>query len=132
SLGESIADESLPAKLRERGPAILAKLVRGLLEVQRDGLNPPPEVISAVNAYQKNEDLVRQWLDDKCEIGEGFTIPARDGHKAFKEWFHDTISDTYNAPGPKKFSVELSRFLKKDRDSTGRTIYLGARLQSAF
>ena len=130
-LGEYLADETLPEKLRALGPAILAKLVRGCLEAQRDGLNPPAEVMAAVKAYQHSEDLVKQFLEDCCEFGEDFGLPAREAHKAFKVWYAENISDSYPAPGPKKLSAELERFLKKNRISSG-IIYIGARLKGGF
>ena len=132
ALNEFPADINLASKLKERGPAILAKLVRGLLEALRDGLTPPQEVMASVAGYQKGEDLVRQRLDARCEFGEDYNIPARAGHRNFKVWYAEEISDTFSAPGPKKFSEELSRFLKKGRDNSNNHIYNGARLLPGF
>lgn len=53
-LGELPADEDLKSKLQDEAPAVLAKLVRGLMGVQRDGnLTPPPSVIAATAAVQR-------------------------------------------------------------------------------
>jgi putative DNA primase/helicase len=129
ALGELPADEQLPKKLREQcGPAILAKMVRGCLTALRDGLNPPYEITTAVAGYQRQEDLVRQWLDDRCEFGPAYTIGAREGHKNFKDWYNQNISDVFPAPGPKKFSVEMARLLNKDRDQNNNVIYRGAQI----
>ena len=62
-------------------------------------------------------------------MGAGFSIPAREGHKNFKEWYAEEISDSFSAPGPKKFSEELSRFLEKGADTRNNNIYKGARLK---
>lgn len=131
-LGERPADLGLPDKLKQCDSAILAALVRGCLEALRDGLNPPQEVMAAVAGYQASEDLTRQWLDARCEFGDGYAIPHQQGHKEFKIWFAEEVSDSYPAPGPKKWGEELQRFLKKERNAQNSNIYVGARLNADF
>ncbi len=126
--GELLADISLSDKFKDCGPAILAKLVRGCLSALRDGLAPPLEVTQAVAFYQHSQDLVSQWLQDRCVLGDDLFIPAREGHKDFKQWFFDNISDSFPAPSQKKFKAEMERLLTRSRDAANCSIYRGAKL----
>lgn len=61
------ADAELPEKLKAEWPGILAWMIEGCLEWQREGLKPPQAVLEATAAYLEAEDAIAAWLDDKCE-----------------------------------------------------------------
>ncbi len=61
-------DNSLAAKLRSEYPGILAWLVRGCREWQRDGLNAPASIQDDAIAYRHEEDKTAQYLADRCEV----------------------------------------------------------------
>ena len=50
-------------------PGILAWAVKGCLDWQKQSLNPPNEVKSAVDEYKKAEDVIQSWIDECCELG---------------------------------------------------------------
>lgn len=129
ALGELPADSGLKDKLKSAAPAVMVRLVRGYLEFVRDGhLNTPPSVQAATAAYQKREDLVKQWLDERCEFGDDYFIRAAAAHEDFKKWYAETISEDWKPMGPKHFAGQLIRFLNKDNDSANCRIYRGARI----
>ncbi len=65
-----VKDADRAAKLAAEAPGILAWCVRGALAYQRDGLRPPPEVRAAREAYRSDMDLLSEWLDECCELGD--------------------------------------------------------------
>lgn len=62
-------DKKLPEKLQAEASGILAWLVRGCLEWQREGLNPPPVVLDATGAYRDESDIFKLFLEEKCATG---------------------------------------------------------------
>jgi putative DNA primase/helicase len=60
-------DESLPEKLKAELPGILAWMVQGCLDWQKQGLAPPAAVTCATKAYLEAEDAVAAWLDECCQ-----------------------------------------------------------------
>jgi putative DNA primase/helicase len=59
-------DPRLAEKLRAEFPGILAWAVRGCLEWQEKGLNPPAAVLDATADYMAGEDAIGRWLEDGC------------------------------------------------------------------
>lgn len=56
-------------QLEEEWPGILAWMIEGCLEWQRDGLNAPEAVTAATTAYLDAQDALSAWIDEKCECG---------------------------------------------------------------
>jgi putative DNA primase/helicase len=83
---ERKADPTLPDKLRAEGSGILAWLVRGCLEWQKEGLKPPETVKVATEAYREEEDLIKLFIDERCKTGKGLEIKSGDLHRAYKTW----------------------------------------------
>jgi len=83
---ERKADHELLDKLKLEAPVILAWLVRGCLLWQRDGLNPPDCVKAATREYQKEEDLIERFLNDRCLIGPTYEIQAGILYKIYQTW----------------------------------------------
>jgi putative DNA primase/helicase len=83
---ERKADHELLDKLKLEAPGILAWLVRGCLLWQRDGLNPPDCVKAATREYQKEEDLIERFLNDRCLIGPTYEIQAGILYKIYQTW----------------------------------------------
>lgn len=59
-------DTELHEKLKEEWPGILAWLVEGCLEWQRQRLAPPEAVIAATADYLASENNLRTWIDECC------------------------------------------------------------------
>jgi putative DNA primase/helicase len=88
--GETIADEEcdgrLPEKLRSEGSGVLNWALDGLRDWQRQGLNPPKEVLEAGKAYQADMDIFGQWMDDHVEIAPSEKTATSDLYKAYTNW----------------------------------------------
>lgn len=72
ALGEALTTEAGRSE-------VLAWIVRGAVEWARGGLAAPAAVIEASEAYRNEQDRVRQFVHECCELGEGMTEPLTFG-----------------------------------------------------
>jgi len=81
-------DTRLLEKLKPEWPGILAWMVRGCLDWQREGLGEPDAVRKATAAYRDESDLVGQFLDECCETGELSKLwtPSRLLRHEYEKW----------------------------------------------
>jgi putative DNA primase/helicase len=80
------ADEDLGAKLGAEAAGMLAWIVRGCLEWQRDGLNPPPAVLAATERYREESDPLGMFFEDCCVLHPEAEVPATRLYEAYIQW----------------------------------------------
>jgi putative DNA primase/helicase len=121
-------DVDLPAKLREEWPGILSWLVKGCIDWQEHGLEPPDDVRKAGAAYRSEQDTLAGFLDDRCDFAEDAAVGASELYAAFKTWAADNGEHVVSA---KKLGLMLAeRGLQKDREGGGgRTRWRGLRVK---
>jgi putative DNA primase/helicase len=125
TIPKSEQDCRLPEKLREELPGILAWLVRGCLEWQREGLGEPEEVTRATNAYKEEMDTLAAFLSERCVVEAGASEGATDLFDAYKDWCQ---SSNETAGTQKVFGGKLGeRGFGKTRTKSG-VVYRGIRL----
>lgn len=73
-------------KLKAEASGILAWLVRGCLEWQRQGLNPPAIVKAATDDYRDGEDLLLRFVEDCCEVHHDGEVGAALLYQEYKNW----------------------------------------------
>jgi len=119
-------DKDLPEKLLEEKAGILSWLVRGCLEWQEKGLQPPEKVKAAVEEYKKEEDIVSLWVEEQCELTEGAQTNASKLYSNF-EWWRDQAG--YKGRfSQNKFGRRLLEISGVDKFKEGRVFYTGVRL----
>ncbi|WP_342636497.1 hypothetical protein [Methylobacterium nonmethylotrophicum] len=64
-------DRQLEEKLKAEWPAILRWMIEGCLDWQMNGLVRPESVVDATEAYFAEQDLMGQWLAEKCDVRQG-------------------------------------------------------------
>lgn len=79
-------DEKLLDKLLAELPGILNWALEGCIEWQREGLNPPPEVLLAVEEYRSEMDLINQFLNECCIKAEHVSVKSSDLYTSYKNW----------------------------------------------
>jgi putative DNA primase/helicase len=79
-------DKHLRAKLISEYPGILAWLVRGCLEWQAQGLNPPQSVIDSTESYRIEEDLVSQYVTERLVIADHYKVQSTALYKDYMQW----------------------------------------------
>ena len=127
--------EGLKERLKEEAPGILAWLVEGNIEWQRQGLNPPDIVKDATRQYQFNEDVLGNFIAECCDLIEYPSDADKDTYEqykvvynAFKHWYEQTIGDNKYCPKKKKWSQLMEkRFTKFNR--SGQTWWLGLKVK---
>jgi putative DNA primase/helicase len=86
TIPEAERDINFLEKLRAELPGILAWAVRGCLEWQRDGLNPPDAVLLATESYREDQDVLGTFLDDRCLLGPGYQVLSGELYRAYAAW----------------------------------------------
>jgi putative DNA primase/helicase len=122
-------DRHLPAKLIAERQGILAWLVRGCLEWQAEGLNPPAEVLDAIEEYRLEQDVLGAWLAAHCEEGTDYEEETSLLHEDYREWL--TMGGWNKLPTIQIFSLMLVErgYTKVDRH--GRSVRQGIRLKTS-
>jgi putative DNA primase/helicase len=128
---ERLIDRTLEDKLLAEYPGILAWFVRGCLEWQVRGLDPPRAVVEATAAYRRTEDDLADFLEEKCIVSENSQVSAKAIYSAFKDWFTSTVAD--KAPSQKRFGEMLGLRFQKDTNGPGKTVrYYGLELRDSL
>ncbi len=83
-------DKQLRSKLLAEAPGILAWMVEGCLEWQRDGLGEPQEVTNATGVYRAEMDVLGAFLEDRCVVHEHAQVTAKALYAAYQEWCDET------------------------------------------
>lgn len=89
-------DLNLEFKLLNELPGILNWAIEGCLKWQLEGLVSPEKVIKQTSDYQNEQDIIQNWIDERCDIknrsGEDFEYLDKlferycDWAKSSKEW----------------------------------------------
>jgi putative DNA primase/helicase len=112
-------DKSVPDKLKAEWPAILRWMIDGCLEWQRQGLNPPKSVREASEDYLAAENVLGQWLEERCVVSHRIELTKTASLYAdWREW----CERGGMLPGSTKtFSQRLSeRGFRHRRDNAGK------------
>ncbi len=83
-------DKELPVKLRAELSGILAWAVRGCLDWQCEGLNPPQTVQEATQQYRAEMDTFAAFITDRCAEGRNCFVTSAALYKAYRGWCEDT------------------------------------------
>lgn len=113
---ERPADRYLPQKLREEAPGILAWLVRGCLEWQVRGLDPPAIVKDATAEYRRDEDILSDFIEECCHVDAGAETSAASIYTAFSEWWEQNVSK--KPLSQKKFGKMMCARFKREKVGT--------------
>ncbi len=79
-------DPRLEETLKTEWPAILRWMIEGCLDWQRNGLVRPTSVAEATEAYFTEQDLLGQWLSEKCELRPGQPVAFEFSAELFESW----------------------------------------------
>ncbi len=103
-------DKNLSEQLKAEYPGILAWLVRGCLDWQKQGLNPPKVVTKSTEDYRMSEDITAQFISDCIEQVPGAHITASGLYSHFVTWCASTGDDPIDN---KKFGNKISKLFGK-------------------
>jgi putative DNA primase/helicase len=124
-------DKQLSIKLRAELPGILNWGVEGCLRWQEIGLAEPSVVQCATNDYIEEQDMLRGFLDEQCESGQGQSFRVYNAHvyAVFTTWCESNGRKPFSS---QRFSAKLAeRGFKRFRDKYGRG-FEGLRLKVQY
>jgi putative DNA primase/helicase len=79
-------DKLLAEKLKLEACGILVWLVQGYMAWKRDGLDEPPEVSAATDAYRNMMDILTTFIDECCIVAPDDRVRASDLYSAYFVW----------------------------------------------
>lgn len=85
-IADAQQDKRLDAKLALELPGILNWAIRGALEWLTFGLEPPTAVIGATAAYREEQDVLGQFIEERCRKIAGQRAKAGDLYAAYAAW----------------------------------------------
>ena len=83
-------DPKLPEKLREELPGVLAWMVRGCLEWQREELGEPEKVERATLGYRAEMDVLADFIDECCVTRPGVWVEFKKLWEAWTSWCEES------------------------------------------
>ena len=113
------------------GGAILSWIIEGAKQVIKDEyhIDAPKRVQDAIAAYKENNDWMKHFLDECCEIDPTFTEKSGELYTAYRAYCLRTGEFTRSA-GDFYSVLEIENFQKK-KTKKGIIVY-GLRLKSEF
>ena len=89
---------------QEAMQGIFAWLVAGYFKYKRFGLRMSDDMRRVVRQYEKDNDLVLQFLEEKCESVDGYVTRAKSLYDAYKIWCK---SNGYFVCSAKRFNADM-------------------------
>jgi putative DNA primase/helicase len=119
------ADRGLTSKLKAELPGILNWALEGLRQWREKGLGFAKAVEGASKEYQKESDLVQQWMDECVTLDANEKTPCADAYASFKEWARERSYPSFSMNSFARNMTDKGF----DRKSTGkRRVYVGLKL----
>jgi putative DNA primase/helicase len=115
-------DTELGTKLRKEWPGILRWMINGCLAWQRDGLIPAPVIAEATKEYFEEQDVLSQWLDERCDVEPGNEFKTATHADLYASW-RDYAKRMGEAEGTSKAFRETlkSRGIQRTRIGKNRS-----------
>jgi putative DNA primase/helicase len=110
---ERKADPNLLEKLKQEAPGILAWLVRGCMAWQQEGLKPPESVQAATRQYQQDEDIIGQFIIERCITGTGKQVKGGDLYEAYKTWCDERGLEANKSTFGKEIKKRFDSYTKR-------------------
>ena len=107
-------------------------LVRGYIRYKERGLVMADDLKEVVSKYERDNDLVLQFLESRCDRDENSTIKAKDLYNSFKLWAKSEGAYVLSA---RKFNSEMERhpeWFDRKSTSSGFVIYWGLKMKEVM
>lgn len=120
-------DKELEEKLVDEHPQILAWMIEGARRWYESGLTRPKAIADATDRYFEDQDMIGQWLAERCEIRPGAMGRAS---SLYDSW-RDFARENGEAEGSQKAFGEMlgKRGFDRDRVNALGRIYRGLDLR---
>jgi putative DNA primase/helicase len=119
-------DLELKDKLMAEAEGILARLVRGCMAWQRNGLNPPARVKDATETYRTESSPLGRFLDARCVLQADAKATFGELHDAYQLWCGKVRE--FSPLNRRQFGDALHKQFTKDETNTQRVAFIGVGL----
>lgn len=82
-------DRRLLERLMDERDGIIGWMIEGFAQWRRTGLSPPASVLQSAEDYFDDEDLVGQWIEERCVLGPAHRASARELFQSWCAWATD-------------------------------------------
>jgi P4 family phage/plasmid primase-like protien len=120
---EEKPDKKLKDRLRDEGTGILARLVRGCLAWQREGLGAPTAVTEATRAYRSDSSPLARFLEERCLLQASASATAGELYEAYQRWCN--CNQERSRLNRRQFWDVLGHKFTKDESKPQRVTYVG-------
>ena len=121
-------DRGLEKRLLGELSGILDWAVRGCLEWQRRGLEPPAAVRAATASYRTDSDPLAEFLAERTVPEKGSTLKAAAAYTAYKDWAEEQDLSDRERLGRNRFFELLEGHSPKTHSNSGN-LYHGLHLR---
>jgi len=90
---EQIPKTEILELFKEEIDGIFSWLVKGCLLWQEEGLGFPKEVSAATNKYRNEMDIIGNFINDECVLGENRAVSAKDLYATYEKWGENNGED---------------------------------------
>ncbi len=120
-----VVDNELGDKLQAEWPAILAWMIEGCLDWQKNGLPKPPVVAQHTEEYFDAEDTIGRWLNECTEPGE--FASTNDLFDSWREWCGQ--NGEWVIPQKRLTAALVARKIPRGREGAGRRGFEGLKVK---
>ena len=99
------ADHELAEKLMGELPGILNWAVKGAKEWFESGLRDPKTVIEDTKAYRREEDVLTDFIESRCDVGAELRVDVGSLWTAYRDW---SVEEGIKTWSKNKFSRRLT------------------------
>jgi len=117
-------------KLKHEAEGVLAWIVMGARAYLDRGLSPPEAVIAARDQYRSQMDILSEWIDDCCELGDGCKESAQNLWKSWEEYAKNRGILRY-IPSNVALGRRLDKRFPTSRGTGGVRLRLGMQLRAS-
>ena len=103
-------DRGLEKRLLAEWPAILRWMIDGCIDWQMHSLVRPSVVTMAINEYFREQDTIRQWIEDCCETTDRPPHVMDSFASLFASWRNYALKQGEEPGTTKRLSEGLQRF----------------------
>ena len=123
-------DKELPERLKAEADKILGWCIKGFLKYQEKGLIEPKTTKTAKEEYKKQMDIIAQFMEKECFVGEGFSVDSKELYTHYKEWAKDNTEFVMREG---KFTEELkTKGILAEKSPLKNLVYKGIKIRPRY
>ena len=116
-----LRDTSILEKLSTEKAGILRFIAEGGQEWFRDGLNPPDSVLAASKSYKEEQDRVKMFIEERCELGADYRVALTSEFGGLYNEYQNWCKESGFLPLAKnRFAAELERLVPHFNKNQGK------------